>query len=154
MQAVGHMKSRPSILVVEDDFVVGMMIRDTLNNAGFDVIGIARNTEQANAKASGPDLAVMDVRLADGDDGIDAAASILRRFNIRCIFVTAHPDEMSRTRAKGTHPLGWVAKPFRPRVLVDAVIDALELCEHEGPVGFGTAPSALCNINPPSELSI
>jgi len=55
----------------------------------------------------------MDIRLANGDDGIDTAITLLQRFDLRCIFVTAQSDSETRTRANAAHPLGWLAKPSR-----------------------------------------
>jgi DNA-binding response OmpR family regulator len=127
------MSGRPRILVVEDDFVLGIMMRDALSNAGFDVVGIARNADQANVLASHhlPNLAVLDIRLANGDDGIDAAITLLQRFKLRCIFVTAQSDSGTRTRANAARPLGWLAKPFRPNSMVRAVVGALDAARKE-----------------------
>jgi DNA-binding response OmpR family regulator len=129
------MSGRPRILVVEDDFILSIMMQDALSNAGFDVVGIARNAEQANVLASQqlPNLAVMDIRLANGDDGIDTAITLLQRFDLRCIFVTAQSDSETRTRANAAHPLGWLAKPFRPNSMVGAVVGALEVARKKAP---------------------
>jgi len=73
------MSGRLRILVVEDDFILSIMMQDALSNAGFDVVGIARNAEQANCIgiSATSHLAVMDIRLANGDDGIDTAITLL-----------------------------------------------------------------------------
>jgi two-component system, response regulator PdtaR len=109
------------------------MMRDALSNAGFDVVGIARNAKQAIVLASRhlPNLAVTDIRLANGDDGIDTAITLLQRFKLRCIFVTAQTDGGTRTRANAAHPLGWLAKPFRPNSIVRAVVGALDTARKE-----------------------
>jgi DNA-binding response OmpR family regulator len=127
------------ILVVEDDFFVGIMTQEALSNAGFVVIGIATDAEQAIALASKqlPHLVVMDIRLAHGDDGVDTAIAILRKFNIRSIFVTAHSDDATRSRANAARPLGWLEKPFRLDALVATVINALAAAERENGGGPG-----------------
>jgi two-component system, response regulator PdtaR len=118
---------RGRILVVEDDFFLGTMTREALSNAGFVVVGIATDSDQAIAMASSqlPDLAVMDIRLAHGDDGVDTAIAIFRKFSVRSIFVTAHSDGATRSRANAARPLGWIEKPFRLDALVTAVVNAL-----------------------------
>ena len=118
---------RGRILVVEDDFFLGTMTQEALRNAGFTVVGIATDSEQAMAMASSqlPDLAVMDIRLAHGDDGVDTAIAIFRKFNVRSIFVTAHSDGATRSRANAARPFGWLEKPFRLDALVTAVVNAL-----------------------------
>src|SRR5688572_27286756 len=76
---------RPRILLVEDDFLVGMELEEGLREAGCRVTGIAANAEQAfaMAEADRPLLVVMDIRLAGARDGVDAAIEIHRRLGIR-----------------------------------------------------------------------
>jgi DNA-binding NarL/FixJ family response regulator len=115
------------ILVVEDDFLVATEIEIALSNAGFDVAGVAADADEAVALAESkhPALAVMDVRLAGGSDGIQAALEMFRKLGIRCIFATAHDNQDSRERAKLAEPLGWLQKPYSMRSLVNAVRTAL-----------------------------
>jgi two-component system, response regulator PdtaR len=116
------------ILIVEDDFVVADEIDRALSEAGFDVAGVAVSAEEAMelAEAQKPALAVMDVRLAGEDDGINAALEIFRKFGIRCIFATAQYDQHSLERAQPAMPLGWLQKPYSIVSLVDAVRRALK----------------------------
>jgi two-component system, response regulator PdtaR len=120
---------RATILVVEDECFLGTLIQESLSNAGFVVVGIATDSEQAMtiALSQRPDLAVMDIRLAHGDDGVDTAIAIFQNFNIRSVFVTAHSDGATRSRADAARPLGWLEKPFIISLdaLVTAVVNAL-----------------------------
>lgn len=118
---------RPCILLVEDDFLVGMEVEAGLEEAGYDVAGIATTAEEAVAIAAErrPALAVMDIRLAGRRDGVDAALEIYRTLGIRSIFASAHGDAQVRARAEAARPLGWVAKPYRVQTLVKAVEAAL-----------------------------
>lgn len=124
---------RPRILIVEDDFFLGIMTEEALTNAGFAVIGIATDTQQAVALASNehPDLALMDIHLAHGDDGVDTALTLAREFGLRSLFVTAHADDASRSRAEGARPLGWLVKPFKLAALTTAVAEALSAIGRE-----------------------
>jgi DNA-binding response OmpR family regulator len=65
------------VLIAEDDLVVADMIELVLVKAGYTVCGIARTVAEAVALAndSSPDLAVIDMRLADGGMGTDIAAT-------------------------------------------------------------------------------
>jgi DNA-binding NarL/FixJ family response regulator len=118
---------RPCILLVEDDFLVGMEMEAGLQDAGYDVAGIATTAEEALAIAAErrPALAVMDIRLAGRRDGVDAALDIFRSFGIRSLFASAHGDALVRARAEAARPLGWVAKPYRVETLLKAVESAL-----------------------------
>jgi DNA-binding NarL/FixJ family response regulator len=116
------------VLVVEDDHLVAMALEQALLDAGLVVVGIAVSADEAVAMALGqrPDLAVMDVRLLGARDGIEAAIDIFNGTGIRCIFATAHSDASTRHRAQAAQPLGWLAKPYTPRALVQAVRTALD----------------------------
>jgi DNA-binding NarL/FixJ family response regulator len=119
--------SSPCILLVEDDFLVGMEMETGLEEAGYEVAGIAATAEDAVALAARrrPALVVMDIRLAGDRDGIDAAIEIFHTLGIRSIFASAHGDLRTRARAEAAQPLGWVAKPYRVETLLKAVEEAL-----------------------------
>ena len=118
---------RPCILLVEDDFLVGMEVEAGLGEAGYEVAGIATTAEEAVAIAAArrPALVVMDIRLAGRRDGVDAALEIFRTLGIRSLFASAHGDAQVRARAEPARPLGWGAKPYRVDTLVRAVEAAL-----------------------------
>ena len=120
------------ILVVEDDFLVAADVESALFDAGFDVVGVAETADSAVALATAqkPALVLMDIRLASGGDGIDAAIRIYRDHGIRSLFASAHSDVLARNRAEPARPLGWLQKPYTMDRLVDAVKQAL--AEDEG----------------------
>lgn len=117
----------PCILLVEDDFLVGMEMETGLAEAGYEVAGVAATAEEAVALAARrrPALVVMDIRLAGERDGVDAALEIYQTLGIRSLFASAHVDSGVRARAEASRPLGWVAKPYRVGTLLDAVAGAL-----------------------------
>ncbi|HYD36700.1 MAG TPA: response regulator [Allosphingosinicella sp.] len=123
MRAAGS----PCILLVEDDFLVGMEVEAGLEEAGYEVAGIAATAEEAVDLAASrrPALVVMDIRLASDRDGIDAALEIFRTLGIRSLFASAHVDAEVRARAEAARPLGWVGKPYRVETLLAAVGEAL-----------------------------
>jgi two-component system, response regulator PdtaR len=115
------------ILIVEDDYFVGLQNEDILTKAGFSVVGIATTADYALTLAARekPDLALMDIRLAHSGDGVDAATALLERHELRCVFVTALSDPATRSRAATARPLGWLAKPFTAAALIKAVREGL-----------------------------
>ena len=115
------------ILLVEDDFLVGMEVETGLEEAGYEVAGVASTAEEAVALAEArrPALVVMDIRLAGHRDGVDAALEIFATLGIRSLFASAHVDAGVRARAEAARPLGWVAKPYRVETLLAAVARAL-----------------------------
>lgn len=111
------------LLVVEDDWFIGMELETVLREAGYEVVDVVPSAEEAVAAAvrQRPDLILMDIRLAGKRDGIEAAIEIRDRADISCIFVSAHQDEASRARAARARPAGWVAKPFSHAQIVAAI---------------------------------
>jgi two-component system, response regulator PdtaR len=135
VQAPDHRRGRDEdatprqVLIVEDEFFVALDLETTLQNAGFDVVGVANNALDAVrlAEAHKPSLIVMDVRLAGERDGIDAAIEIFERFGIRCVFASAHHDPGTKARAARANAAGWLAKPYSSQSLlatVEAAIDS------------------------------
>jgi DNA-binding NarL/FixJ family response regulator len=108
-------RQRGRVLVVEDDYIVGLELEAGLTDAGFEVVGVAMTAEQALvlATAERPALVVMDVRLGGRRDGIEAAKDILQATGARSIFATAtlHPE--IQVRAAAARPLGWIGKPYQ-----------------------------------------
>lgn len=118
------------VLIVEDEYLVALVIEDALAFAGFAVAGVAETADQAvmMAGTTRPDIVLMDIRLRSGRDGIDAAREILQRFGIPSVFVTAQADPGTRQRGEEeAHPLGWLLKPFALNELTTTVSAAVAL---------------------------
>jgi DNA-binding NarL/FixJ family response regulator len=120
------LSEQPRILVVEDEYLVAMMMENDLDEAGFNIVGIANSAEKAVAMAltEKPDFIIMDIRLIGERDGVDAALESFTKTGIRGLFATAHGDAQSKTRAAAASPLGWLQKPYGRAALVGAVRDA------------------------------
>jgi len=108
------MMVKGQILVVEDNSIVVMEIRDRLESLGHAVCATASSGEEAIRKAgeTHPDLVVMDIRLKGDMDGVEAAQEIHARFDIPVIYLTAYADNDTLQRAKITEPFGYIIKPF------------------------------------------
>lgn len=109
------------ILIVEDEAITAMMLKQSLTTSGFEVLGVAATGEDAiiAAKKSQPDLVLMDIRLADDIDGITAAVTINN--NIPIIFMTAFVDKVTITRAREIRPVAILEKPLNMTELVSLI---------------------------------
>jgi DNA-binding response OmpR family regulator len=103
-----------SILVIEDDPVMGMALKDELELEGYRVVAVTDNGEEAVALADQfkPDLVTVDVRLEGPVDGIEAVSSIRRRIQTKIVFVTAHVDLETRRRMNDVGFQGLIPKPY------------------------------------------
>lgn len=111
--------SRVRVLVVEDERITARDIQATLHSLGYEVPTIAETMEEAlnDAEELKPDLVLMDIRLAGGGDGIEAADEIRRRFDIPIVYLTAYTDPETVERATRTEAYGYLLKPYSEQEL-------------------------------------
>lgn len=111
------------ILVVDDDRTTTSIIKLHISNLGHDIAGIAYTAKEAInlARESMPDLALIDINLGIGADGIDTALVISKYMDIPIVFVTAYSDSQTLRRAKIVRPQGFVNKPLRQSDIKTAI---------------------------------
>jgi response regulator of citrate/malate metabolism len=80
------------VLIVEDEPAVALMVEDIAMAEGFAIAGIARNMAEAMELAPEADIAILDVRLADGLTGPEIAKQLVERFEIGIVYLTGNPD--------------------------------------------------------------
>jgi CheY-like chemotaxis protein len=119
--------SKETILVVEDETLVGLELKEDLERLGYFVPEVIESGEavvMAVARHQ-PDLLLMDVRLRGSLDGIEAAYQAKAEFDLPVIFLTAYSDAETLRRAALTAPDGFLLKPFDERELAANVQIAL-----------------------------
>jgi CheY-like chemotaxis protein len=82
---------RPCVLIVEDDVLLGMAIGLCVQDAGYEVAGLARSVEAALETLSHEtvDAALLDVNLQG--ELVYPVANALAERGVPFVFVTAHP---------------------------------------------------------------
>ena len=115
------------ILIVEDNRIVAEDIKQTLVKLGYTVSGIATSGKKALAlvKTVPVDIALMDINLGKGINGISVAEQFNKEYQIPVIYLTAHADRKTIDRAKKTEPFGYLVKPFGDQELQSTVEVAL-----------------------------
>jgi DNA-binding response OmpR family regulator len=110
-----------TVLVVEDEHSIALLIRDYLERAGYGVI-LASDGGSAitHARVDTPDLIVLDLGLP-GKDGLDALREMRRFSETPVVIVTARGDETDRIIGLELGADDYVVKPFSPRELVARV---------------------------------
>lgn len=118
---------RSKILIVEDESIVALNIKNRLEGLGYAVVATTSSGESAieAAAKNRPDLVLMDIKLKGKIDGIEAAGQIRRRFQIPVVYLTAYTDDETLNRAKLTEPYGYILKPFESRDLCTTIEIAL-----------------------------
>jgi DNA-binding NarL/FixJ family response regulator len=112
------------IFVVDDHEVVRRGVRDLLNGAdAMTVVGEASTVAEAMARvpASRPDVAVLDVRLPDGN-GVELCRELRSQLpQLACLMLTSYPDERAMLEAFMAGAAGFVIKDITGLDLVSAV---------------------------------
>lgn len=115
------------ILIVEDEYLIALDTREQLVELGYQVVGIASSSEQAEmlSKAEKPDLILMDIHIKGETDGITTAAILRGKLATPIIFITAHSDSGLLERAQAVEPYGYLIKPVTSQALKTTVHLAL-----------------------------
>jgi DNA-binding NtrC family response regulator len=127
------MAKQLKILIVEDQFVEANHLRLMLKKAGHSVIGMARSVPDAKyyIAEQRPELVLLDIFLSGKETGIDLA-EILKDENIPFIYLSANSNEEVLSKAKLTHPQGFLVKPFREKDLLVTI----EIAEYHQQYGI------------------
>lgn len=130
------------ILIVEDEVMTAVDIKETLEKAGHLTTAIARTGEEAltSFKKHLPDLAIIDIMLKrSAYDGIQIAAELTKTHPIPIIYLTANSENQTFQRAKGTSPAAYLLKPFRHNELALQV----ELAYHNYAANNSSSPDPI-----------
>jgi two-component system, response regulator PdtaR len=111
------------LLIVGDEMIIAMRLEQFVKELGHQVCAMASTEAGAVASAGThrPDVVLMDLRLAHGGSGAEAACKIYKTFGIRSIVVSANIDATAREALQDCEPIAFVAKPFRPTELDGAL---------------------------------
>ena len=114
------------ILIVDDESIIRMDLREMLSNLGYLVIGEVGDGRSAVnlARELRPDLVIMDIKMPDMD-GIDAAKILTEEKIAPVLLLTAYSQRELVSRAKEAGVAGYLVKPFRESDLSPAIEVAL-----------------------------
>ncbi len=128
-----------TILVVEDEALVGMELEEGLTYLGYLVPEVVTRGDEVLGAVERvkPDLVLMDIRISGSLDGIQAAVQVRRNYNIPVIFLTAYNDAQTMARAAEARPFSFLIKPFAESQLASHIEAALKRREE---LARSTAP--------------
>jgi CheY-like chemotaxis protein len=104
------MSAAPKVLVVEDEYLIRMLLEDMLDELGYGVAAAVGSLDEAREHASGGDFhaAILDVNV-DGQE-IFPVADILAERGLPFVFVTGYGEGSLPERFRGRPAL---QKPFQ-----------------------------------------
>jgi two-component system, response regulator PdtaR len=120
------MPSPARALIVEDEALIATSLESILESAGCEVVGWATDAVEARelAAAHAPDIAIVDIQLRGGEDGIALAAELHHERGIVIVFVTAQTDPATVARAKAVPHHDYVSKPYTAARILAALAEA------------------------------
>ncbi len=122
-------ESPKKILLVEDDGVQQVIMERFINKLGHTVLATVSEGSaavQSALKLKGVDLIIMDIRLSDGLDGIEAMKEIRKQSDVKVIYVTGNTEQQTRERASETKFEAFIEKPVTPEKLDEAITKAFK----------------------------
>ncbi len=113
--------STQRVLIVEDEEKIAGLLRDYLQQAGYDTHWIARGDKVVDwVKSNRPDIVLLDIMLP-GKDGLSICREIRAFSNVPVIVVTARVEEIDRLLGLELGADDYVCKPFSAREIVARV---------------------------------
>lgn len=120
------MNTKPQVLVIDDDAVVGQSFDRVLSPQGYEV-STALSGEDALHKLDGKayDLVFTDIRMP-GMDGLEVAERIMERCPwTPVVVITGYGTEANEARARVLGTRGFVHKPLTPEIIEGITLKAL-----------------------------
>ena len=112
-----------TVFLLDDHEIVRRGLRDLLEANGLEVVGEAATAEEARQRipATQPDVAVLDVRLPDGN-GVDVCRDVRSANpNLQCLMLTSFSDDEALFDAIMAGAAGFALKEIGSNDLVDAI---------------------------------
>lgn len=122
------------VLIAEDDLMIADMVEAFLTAAGYQVSGIARTVDEGVklARTSRPDLAILDMRLADHGLGTEIATKLDIGPRVGILYASGNIDQVMKLADHDA----CISKPFQPNDL----LRALRIVEQIVTDGFVSQP--------------
>lgn len=120
--SVDKQDSNRRVVVAEDEALIRLDIVESLQEAGYDIVGQAANGDEAveQARTKKPDVVIMDVKMP-GCDGITAAEIITKEGIAPVVMLTAFSQQSLVREAADAGAMAYVVKPFVPEKLFPSI---------------------------------
>ena len=110
------------ILIAEDEAIIRLDLKETLEEEGYEVVGAVGRGDEAVAlvRELSPDLAILDIKMP-GMDGITAAKEIAGNRRAAVLILTAFSQRDLVEQATAAGAIGYLVKPFQKSDLIPAI---------------------------------
>ena len=110
------------VVIAEDEAIIRMDLRETLEEEGYDVVGETGRGDEAVelVRTLQPDLAILDIKMP-GIDGLEAARTINGEKICGVLMLTAFSQREVVEQARDSGALAFLVKPFQKSDLIPAI---------------------------------
>jgi len=117
---------RTRVVIAEDEAIIRLDLRETLEEEGYDVVGETGRGDEAVAlvKELSPDIAILDIKMP-GLDGLSAAREIAGERRAAVLILTAFSQRDLIERARDAGAMAYLVKPYQRTDLLPALEVAL-----------------------------
>lgn len=135
------------IFVLEDDEAIGIGLRYSLENEGYEVT-LAKTVKEAFdiINSSTFSLYLLDLTLPDGN-GYDVCKMIKAKGDLPVIFLTAYDDEVNVVTGFDLGADDYISKPFRVRELLARIRSVLRRYSKDNVDGIVIIGNVMINAN-------
>lgn len=141
--------SKPKILIVEDESIIAINLKETLVELGYEPCGITPNrcrTLKLLDEGCDPDLILMDIYLSGPTNGIVFAKELRQILpQVPIIFLTANSELTTIKEASTTFAYGYILKPYKKNILKANIEIALNKAKEDFKQGANL--ESIKNIN-------
>lgn len=110
------------VVIAEDEAIIRLDLRETLEEEGYEVIGEAGRGDRALEliREMKPDLAILDVKMP-GMDGLEVARHIDQEKICGVLILTAFSQREMVEHARDAGALAYLVKPYQKSDLIPAI---------------------------------
>jgi CheY-like chemotaxis protein len=119
--------TKQKILIVQDDPLLAVALRSLIEDAGYEVVGVARDTAGAAQLAAQhrPALAIVDMMLEIDVDGIATATALKQNYDLLIVITTGFPDSVVQQEGVDDLACAIVKKPYMDEEILQALARCL-----------------------------
>ncbi len=108
------MGKKIKLLIVEDEFILTLELKTSLEMLGYEVCEPVASGREALRMVGEerPDLAIIDINLVGDMNGLELALRLKKTRALPIIFITGIADERTSARIRELEPLASLIKPI------------------------------------------
>ncbi len=114
------------ILVIEDEKILAIDIKNSLQKLGYSVIKVTNSGEEAikQVAENNPNLVLIDICLCGEKNGVAVAETIKNTFQVPVIYLTEYLEDRFQKKSPN-EPFSYLVKPFTEKDMYIAIEMAL-----------------------------